>query len=148
ISRAILFLTACFAATVAGWALALVRFTLRRRSERLSRASSDLALPIFRYSITFERFFLYYAIASATLLLLQLSLLLSAGIGATSVVYARAYAPLYRIAAIMNSTGFMPFFALARRQNRRNTRVIAVYLILLQLALALATTSKGTLLTM
>ena len=144
--RTMVFLVACIAATIAGWGLALIRF--RPAYVRRPKSATRPAFAIGRYSISFERLFVYYTIIAGSLLLLQIVLLLGAGIGAASVVYDRAFAPFYRISFLMNSTGFLPIFALARRQSPRSTRILAVLFILLQLTLAAFATSKGTLITL
>jgi hypothetical protein len=146
VSRALKFLTACFAAILIGWTIARVR--LWRRRLPISRNSEIApAIAIGNYSISFERLFLYYCVIGGSLLVFQIALLFGLGIGAASVVYSRAYGPLYRVSFVMNSIGFLPFLALARRGSPRNIKILAILLIGLQVALALAATSKGTLIT-
>lgn len=143
VTQALRFLVASVAAMIAGWSLARIRLRGRLRVRRTVPEDP----PVFssgKYSISFERLFLYYVIIAGSLIVLQMALLAGLGVGAASVVYDRALAPVYRLSSIMNSTGFLPFYAVARRQSSRNIRIVALLFICLQLSLAIAATSKGT----
>jgi hypothetical protein len=145
-SQALLFVILCAAATLVGWWLARLHLTPRHPVRRLLSVRRP-AFSIGRYSISFERLFLYYAVIAGSLLVLQIVLLVGAGIGAANVVYDRAFAPIYRLSFIMTSSGFLPFYALARRETPKKIRIVALLFIALQLSLATAVTSKGTLIT-
>jgi len=138
------FMVACTIAIWLGYGLA--RFTDGRTWR--GRGIALDPIRILGRSVPFEHLFRMYAMFAIPLMLLELGLLTTTGVGAAGYEFDRSWAVIYRISFVASSIGFLAIVALLKGGLRPGVRRLAIWLIVLQVALALGRTSKASLLSL